>query len=165
MQSPLAQPRIWILVLQFVVLFAPSHLYPVEDQESEAVYRSSNGPRVPHLGDALLRDLDLLRNRASYYAAQSRQYGPLVSRWEKRFDSLDGSTLGEQKRNFDEIDRSGFNKFTHKRNFDEIDRSGFDSFVKRQRNFDEIDRAGFVGFNKRSVPDAAYQKPPSKAAN
>ncbi|CAH0381636.1 unnamed protein product [Bemisia tabaci] len=76
-----------------------------------------------------------------------------------------GSTLGEQKRNFDEIDRSGFNKFTHKRNFDEIDRSGFDSFVKRQRNFDEIDRAGFVGFNKRSVPDAAYQKPPSKAAN
>lgn len=34
-----------------------------------------------------------------------------------------------------------------KKNFDEIDRSGFDSFVKK--NFDEIDRGGFDGFVKR----------------
>nr|UES72888.1 orcokinin-A [Carausius morosus] len=67
----------------------------------------------------------------------------------KRFDPLSGKGFGSQKRNFDEIDRSGFNGFV-KKNFDEIDRSGFDSFVKR--NFDEIDRVGFGGFVKRNAP-------------
>ena len=41
-----------------------------------------------------------------------------------------GITFGNQKRNFDEIDRSGFDGFV-KKNFDEIDRVGFGSFVKR----------------------------------
>jgi hypothetical protein len=41
-----------------------------------------------------------------------------------------GITFGNQKRNFDEIDRSGFDGFV-KRNFDEIDRADFGSFVKR----------------------------------
>ncbi|XP_066995747.1 orcokinin peptides [Anabrus simplex] len=67
----------------------------------------------------------------------------------KRLDTLSGMSFGNQKRNFDEIDRSGFNSFV-KKNFDEIDRSGFDSFVKR--NFDEIDRAGFGSFVKRGGP-------------
>lgn len=60
-----------------------------------------------------------------------------------------GITFGNQKRNFDEIDRSGFNGFV-KKNFDEIDRSGFDGFVKK--NFDEIDRVGFGSFVKRNAP-------------
>lgn len=60
-----------------------------------------------------------------------------------------GITFGNQKRNFDEIDRSGFNSFV-KKNFDEIDRSGFDGFVKK--NFDEIDRVGFGSFVKRNAP-------------
>lgn len=64
------------------------------------------------------------------------------------------------KRNFDEIDRYGFEKrsydddrsralndylkrgrLTGNSNFDEIDRSGFNEL--RKRNFDEIDRYGF----------------------
>ncbi len=53
-----------------------------------------------------------------------------------------GMTFGMAKKNFDEIDRSGFGSFV-KKNFDEIDRSGFGSFVKK--NFDEIDNAGFGG--------------------
>ncbi|XP_021931830.1 orcokinin peptides type A-like isoform X3 [Zootermopsis nevadensis] len=69
--------------------------------------------------------------------------------WNKRLDSLRGITFGNQKRNFDEIDRSGFNSFV-KKNFDEIDRSGFDGFVKK--NFDEIDRVGFGSFVKRNAP-------------
>ena len=60
-----------------------------------------------------------------------------------------GITFGNQKRNFDEIDRTGFNGFV-KKNFDEIDRSGFDGFVKK--NFDEIDRVGFGSFVKRNAP-------------
>ncbi|KAL0133481.1 hypothetical protein PUN28_000906 [Cardiocondyla obscurior] len=75
-------------------------------------------------------------------------------------DLLYGSAFGESKRfipfrrpnginvhprNFDEIDRSGFDHFS-KRNIDEID-TAFDSFFKR--NFDEIDRASWSGFVKR----------------
>merc|ERR1719150_2221290 len=67
---------------------------------------------------------------------------------EKRgYDAMSGLTFGKKKRNFDEIDRNGFNGFA-KRNFDEIDRAGFRGFHKR--NFDEIDRAGFSGFAKRA---------------
>lgn len=47
-------------------------------------------------------------------------------------------------------------RFYAKRDFDEIDRYGFDSFTPRysredtmKRNFDEIDRVGFSGFSKR----------------
>lgn len=57
-----------------------------------------------------------------------------------------GVSFGGQKRNFDEIDRSGFDRFI-KKNFDEIDRSGFDRFIKK--NFDEIDRSAFSSFVKR----------------
>nr|XP_012225408.1 PREDICTED: orcokinin peptides type A-like isoform X2 [Linepithema humile] len=76
-------------------------------------------------------------------------------------DSLAGTTFGESKRlssfrrpgptnirsahNFDEIDRSVFDRFS-KRNIDEID-NAFDSFFKR--NLDEIDRVGWSGFVKR----------------
>lgn len=54
-----------------------------------------------------------------------------------------GVSFGGQKRAFDEIDRSGFDRFV-KKNFDEIDRSGFDRFVKK--DYDEIDRSGFDRF-------------------
>ncbi|XP_076029158.1 uncharacterized protein LOC143018006 [Oratosquilla oratoria] len=60
----------------------------------------------------------------------------------KRFDAFTNG-FGQQKRSFDEINRSGFG-FT-KRDFDEIDRNGF-GFSKRE--FDEINRSGF-GFAKR----------------
>ncbi|XP_023222256.1 orcokinin peptides type A-like [Centruroides sculpturatus] len=55
----------------------------------------------------------------------------------KRFDSLSGATFGQEKRDFDEIDRVGFNQFSkrkqdfNKKNFDEIDHTGFGGFVKR----------------------------------
>jgi hypothetical protein len=64
-----------------------------------------------------------------------------------------GVSFGGQKRNFDEIDRTGLDRFV-KKNFDEIDRSAFDRFVKK--NFDEIDRSAFNSFVKRpsKVPAA-----------
>ncbi|XP_046678300.1 uncharacterized protein LOC124366094 isoform X1 [Homalodisca vitripennis] len=119
-------------------------------------------------GGNLLRDLDVLRNRAAFFSRGSRD--PRNYRFDtlmgstlggvKRTaggccDSLSGIGLGGQKRNMDEIDRTGFNSFI-KKNFDEIDRSGFGSFVKR--NFDEIDRSGFGGFVKRSASPAAAEQ-------
>merc|ERR1712192_52533 len=70
---------------------------------------------------------------------------------EKRgYDAMSGLTFGKKKRNFDEIDISGFRGF-QKGNFDEIDRSGFRGFQKR--NFDEIDSSGFRGFSKRNFDE------------
>ncbi|XP_071572839.1 uncharacterized protein [Temnothorax nylanderi] len=86
--------------------------------------------------------------------------GHLLRQGRRGLDSLSGATFGESKRfipfrrlsvmnvhpgNFDEIDRSGFDRFS-KRNIDEID-TAFDSFFKR--NFDEIDRGSWSGFVKR----------------
>ncbi|XP_029676363.1 orcokinin peptides-like isoform X2 [Formica exsecta] len=86
--------------------------------------------------------------------------GHLLRQTRRGLDSLSGATFGENKRyvplrrfgaislqpgNFDEIDRSAFDRFS-KRNIDEID-TAFDSFFKR--NFDEIDRAGWSVFVKR----------------
>ncbi|XP_001947462.1 orcokinin peptides type A isoform X2 [Acyrthosiphon pisum] len=107
-------------------------------------------------GENLLRDLEILRDRAEYFARQSRHINSLDGvgfGQSKRFDTLSGVSFGGQKRNFDEIDRSGFDRFV-KKNFDEIDRSGFDRFVKK--NFDEIDRSAFNSFVKRpnKVPAA-----------
>ena len=66
----------------------------------------------------------------------------------KNFDEIDRTGFGRfVKKNFDEIDRTGFGRFVSKKNFDEIDRTGFGRFVKR--NFDEIDRTGFGRFVKR----------------
>ncbi|XP_022171493.1 orcokinin peptides-like [Myzus persicae] len=107
-------------------------------------------------GENLLRDLEILRDRAEYFARQNRHINSLDGvgfGQSKRFDTLSGVSFGGQKRNFDEIDRSGFDRFV-KKNFDEIDRSGFDRFVKK--NFDEIDRSAFSSFVKRpnKVPAA-----------
>ncbi|XP_047112875.1 orcokinin peptides type A-like [Schistocerca piceifrons] len=102
-------------------------------------------------GGHLLRNLDglggghlLRQTKSGLDSLSGATFGE-----QKRLDSLGGITFGSQKRNFDEIDRSGFNSFI-KKNFDEIDRSGFDRFVKK--NFDEIDRSGFSGFVKRNAP-------------
>ena len=77
--------------------------------------------------------------------------GPTFGRIRKNFDEIDRSGFARfAKRNFDEIDRSGFARFA-KRNFDEIDRSGFARFAKR--NFDEIDRSGFARFAKRNFDE------------
>ncbi|XP_015366799.1 PREDICTED: orcokinin peptides type A-like [Diuraphis noxia] len=100
-------------------------------------------------GENLLRDLEMLRDRAEYFARQNRHINSLDGvgfGQSKRFDTLSGVSFGGQKRNFDEIDRSGFDRFI-KKNFDEIDRSVFDRFVKK--NFDEIDRSAFSSFVKR----------------
>ncbi|GFG28748.1 hypothetical protein Cfor_02995 [Coptotermes formosanus] len=110
--------------------------------QSVSVFRQNSGRH-------LLRDVDGLphfprRTRSGLDSLSGVTFG-----WNKRLDSLSGITFGNQKRNFDEIDRSGFNGFV-KKNFDEIDRSGFDSFVKK--NFDEIDRVGFGSFVKRNAP-------------
>jgi hypothetical protein len=78
--------------------------------------------------------------------------GSILNPW--NVSCFSGITFGNQKRNFDEIDRTGFNGFA-KKNFDEIDRSGFDSFVKK--NFDEIDRVGFGSFVKRNAPLMLYR--------
>ncbi|GFT00610.1 orcokinin peptides type B [Trichonephila clavipes] len=67
-------------------------------------------------------------------------------------EMLDMDMNKENKRSFDEIDRSGFGGIG-KRNFDEIDRSGFGNILKR--NFDEIDRSGFSHIGKRQIENAA----------
>uniref|UniRef100_A0A6M2DZ30 Putative orcokinin peptides type a-like neodiprion lecontei n=1 Tax=Xenopsylla cheopis TaxID=163159 RepID=A0A6M2DZ30_XENCH len=93
-----------------------------------------------------LRNLDalggghLLRETRGIDSLSGVTYGT-----QKRFDTLGGDTYGGHK-------RSPLTSYLHhqmmdKKNFDEIDRSGFDSFVKK--NFDEIDRGGFDGFVKR----------------
>nr|BAO00969.1 orcokinin [Nilaparvata lugens] len=113
-------------------------------------------------GGNLLRDLSMLRNRASLYARQQRNTHNLDSLsgmvlGQNKRDMLSGAFLGDsrsfynpaEKRNMDEMDRSGFSSFIKKKNFDELDRAGFDSFIKR--NFDEMDRAGFNSFVKRDL--------------
>merc|ERR1712126_671344 len=72
-----------------------------------------------------------------------------------------GSELGGTA---DRIPPSNYIKDTQKRNFDEIDYSGFDGFVKRafeKRNFDEIDRSGFYGFVKRNY-EGSVESPKRK---
>uniref|UniRef100_R4FK46 Putative orcoquinin n=1 Tax=Rhodnius prolixus TaxID=13249 RepID=R4FK46_RHOPR len=117
------------------------------------------GRNLDTLGSGnLLRDLEaVLRAHPNlFYGRPARNHDTLDSLSgitfgsQKRFDPL-SSAYAADKRNFDEIDRSGFNSFIKKKkNFDEIDRSGFDGFVKR--NFDEIDRVGFGSFIKKSEP-------------
>jgi len=70
--------------------------------------------------------------------------------YSKRLDTLGGMSLGQQKRNLDEINRQAFDTFA-KRNLDEIGRSSFGGFAKR--NLDEIDRSGFGGFSKRNFDE------------
>lgn len=69
----------------------------------------------------------------------------------KSLDPMSGVSFGApSKRNFDEIDRTGFSGFAKRRSeFDELDRSGFSGFAKRRSEFDELDRTGFSGFAKR----------------
>ncbi|XP_050056085.1 orcokinin peptides type A-like, partial [Aphis gossypii] len=84
-------------------------------------------------GENLLRDLEMLRDRVEYFARQTRHINSLDGigfGQNKRFDSLSGVSFGGQKRNFDEIDRTNFDRFV-KKNFDEIDRTNFNSFLKR----------------------------------
>merc|ERR1711993_175595 len=95
-------------------------------------------------GGHILRQLDsiggghILRDLPDYHV-------PRYPLHEKRgYDPLRGMTFGVQKKNFDEMDRSGFNNFV-KKNFDSMDRVGFNNFVKK--NFDEMDRMGFNNFS------------------
>ncbi|KAF0765836.1 Orcokinin peptide [Aphis craccivora] len=84
-------------------------------------------------GENILRDLEMLRDRVEYFARQTRHINSLDGigfGQNKRFDSLSGVSFGGQKRNFDEIDRTNFDRFV-KKNFDEIDRTNFNSFLKR----------------------------------
>nr|AKR13995.1 orcokinin A neuropeptide precursor [Blattella germanica] len=149
-----------LLVVTIAATSVPSSASPIQsDALRESAfrdYRADSGDEenvVRHLdsigGGHLLRELDGLshfprRTRSGLDSLSGASFGG-----NKRFDTLSGISFGNQKRNFDEIDRSGFNSFV-KKNLDEIDRSGFDSFVKR--NFDEIDRVGFGSFVKRNAP-------------
>merc|ERR1712227_919087 len=82
-------------------------------------------------GNNLLRTVDL--NNLLTNLGERQQFGGyLRPASHKRFDSLGGTGFGSPtKRNFDEIDRTGFTTFWKKRNFDEIDRSGFSNFWKK----------------------------------
>merc|ERR1712088_225492 len=131
------------LVLVTVLIVASTIASPVVDRPaSKARSLDSIG------GGNILRNLDsiggghILRQLDSIGGGHiSRDVIPRYPSYEKRgYDPLRGMTFGVQKKNFDEIDRHGFNNFV-KKNFDEIDRHGFNNFVKK--NFDEIDRHGF----------------------
>ncbi|XP_025409031.1 orcokinin peptides-like isoform X2 [Sipha flava] len=136
----------------------PTPMERVSGENNYLAFRNSPSRDLERFieGENILRDLELLRDRAEYFARQNRQINSLNGvgfGQSKRFDSLSGVSFGGQKRNFDEIDRTGLDRFV-KKNFDEIDRSAFDRFVKK--NFDEIDRSAFNSFVKRpsKVPAA-----------
>ncbi|XP_046391601.1 orcokinin peptides type A-like [Ischnura elegans] len=112
-------------------------------------------------GGHLLRDLDPYGD--SRMQRPSRGFDSVVGTTfgeYKRLDPLTGTAFGGQKRSNGRLS----NAITEllKRNFDEIDRSGFDSFVKRN-NFDEIDRYGFDGFVRKRRSGASA--PSSDARN
>merc|ERR1712088_1171470 len=115
------------LVLVTVLIVASTIASPVVDRPaSKARSLDSIG------GGHILRDLP------DYHV-------PRYPLHEKRgYDPLRGMTFGVQKKNFDEMDRSGFNNFV-KKNFDSMDRVGFNNFVKK--NFDSMDRVGFNDFS------------------
>merc|ERR1711893_509262 len=67
----------------------------------------------------VLRGLDSLGNGNILRGVAPQQW-----RFNKRgYDPMSGMTFGMAKKNFDEIDRAGFERFV-KKNFDEIDRAG-----------------------------------------
>merc|ERR1712037_292182 len=104
-------------------------------------------------GGNILRQLDSIGGGNILRGASDHQVPRYHGYFEKRgYDPMRGMTFGVQKKNFDEIDRHGFNNFV-KKNFYEIDRNGFNNFVKK-RNFDEIDsRHGFNNFVKKNFDE------------
>merc|ERR1711993_79937 len=121
------------LVLIIVILVVSSAIAsPVDIPASKARSLDSIG------GGNILRNLDsiggghILRQLDSIGGGHIlRDVIPRYPSYEKRgYDPLRGMTFGVQKKNFDEIDRHGFNNFV-KKNFDEIDRHGFNNFVKK----------------------------------
>merc|ERR1711993_121811 len=133
------------LVLVTVLIVASTIASPVVDRPaSKARSLDSIG------GGNILRNLDsiggghILRDLPDYHV-------PRYPLHEKRgYDPLRGMTFGVQKKNFDEMDRSGFNNFV-KKNFDPMDRVGFNNFVKK--NFDSMDRVGFNNFVKKNFDE------------
>merc|ERR1712018_876739 len=127
------------LFLVTVLIVASTIASPVVDRPaSKARSLDSIG------GGNILRNLDsiggghILRDLPDYHV-------PRYPLHEKRgYDPLRGMTFGVQKKNFDSMDRVGFNNFV-KKNFDSMDRVGFNNFVKK--NFDEMDRMGFNDFS------------------
>jgi hypothetical protein len=93
-----------------------------------------------------------LRNQGYYVTSLAGSSGKYFRHpgFSKRLDTLGGMSLGQQKRNLDQISRQAFDTFA-KRNLDEIGRSSFGGFAKR--NLDEIDRSGFGGFSKRNFDE------------
>ncbi|XP_026820115.1 orcokinin peptides type A-like isoform X2 [Rhopalosiphum maidis] len=149
--STLAVAIIALALCLHTILAYPTSIERVSGDNNYLPLRNSPSRDLDRFieGENLLRDLEMLRNRAEYFARQNRHINSLDGigfGQNKRFDTLSGVSFGGQKRNFDEIDRSGFDRFI-KKNFDEIDRSGFDRFIKK--NFDEIDRSAFSSFVKR----------------
>merc|ERR1712226_729087 len=128
------------LVLVTVLIVASTIASPVVDRPaSKARSLDSIG------GGNILRNLDsiggghILRDLPDYHVPRYQ-----INNEKRGYDPLRGMTFGVQKKNFDEMDRSGFNNFV-KKNFDSMDRVGFNNFVKK--NFDEMDRMGFNDFS------------------
>merc|ERR1712226_17835 len=139
------------LVLVTVLMVASTIASPVVDRpasKARSLDSIGGGNILRNLdsigGGHILRQLDsiggghILRDLPDYHV-------PRYPLHEKRgYDPLRGMTFGVQKKNFDEMDRSGFNNFV-KKNFDSMDRVEFNNFVKK--NFDEMDRMGFNDFS------------------
>merc|ERR1712165_287584 len=130
------------LVLVTVLIVASTIASPVVDRpasKARSLDSIGGGNILRNLdsigGGHILRQLDsigsghILRDLPDYHVPR---------------DPLRGMTFGVQKKNFDEMDRSGFNNFV-KKNFDSMDRVGFNNFVKK--NFDSMDRVGFNNFS------------------
>merc|ERR1712107_553090 len=108
-------------------------------------------------GGNILRHLDTLGEGNILRSLDDISRGNILRRLDtigggnilRHLDSLgEGNILRQNKRGFDAMSGLTFGK--SKKNFDEIDRTGFGRFVRRpfvvKKNFDEIDNVGFRGF-------------------
>merc|ERR1712018_760965 len=140
---------VFVLVVSSAIA-SPAAERPAVASETRSLDSIGGGNILRNLdsigGGHVLRQLDsiggghILRNVPEYIVPRHPYY-------EKRgYDPLRGMTFGVQKKNFDTIDRMGFNNFA-KKNFDSLDNMGFNNFVKK--NFDSIDNMGFNDFNQR----------------
>jgi len=143
------------LVLVTVLMVASTIASPVVDRaasKARSLDSIGGGNILRNLdsigGGHILRQLDsiggghILRDLPDYHVPRYQ-----INNEKRGYDPLRGMTFGVQKKNFDEMDRSGFNNFV-KKNFDSMDRVGFNNFVKK--NFDSMDRVGFNNFVKKN---------------
>jgi len=115
------------------ILFQQIILTQAADISSNAI---ENGPRKAELDcyrlKFILKSLFLRIRQLEMYSLHASKVPFELAEIESWCGGNDFNVASELiKRNFDEIDRSGFRGFT-KRNFDEIDKSGFRGFMGRK---------------------------------